>query len=53
MHQAYPNIQKVLVQYGATMDNIVNETLFVTDTNMLIPFDFRPLVEDKPSEKLR
>jgi 2-iminobutanoate/2-iminopropanoate deaminase len=31
MRQAYANIQKVLGQYGATMDNIVDEILFVTD----------------------
>jgi 2-iminobutanoate/2-iminopropanoate deaminase len=31
MRQAYTNIQKVLAQYGATMENIVDETLFVTD----------------------
>ena len=31
MRQAYINIQKVLAQYGATMNNIVDETLFVTD----------------------
>jgi 2-iminobutanoate/2-iminopropanoate deaminase len=31
MRQAYSNIHKVLAQYGATMDNIVDETLFVTD----------------------
>jgi 2-iminobutanoate/2-iminopropanoate deaminase len=31
MRQAYKNIQKVLVQYGATMYNIVDEVLFVTD----------------------
>jgi 2-iminobutanoate/2-iminopropanoate deaminase len=31
MRQAYANVQKVLVQYGATMDNIVDEILFVTD----------------------
>ena len=31
MRQAYTNIQKMLVQYGATMDNIVDEVLFVTD----------------------
>jgi 2-iminobutanoate/2-iminopropanoate deaminase len=31
MRQAYTNIQKVLVQYGATMYNIVDEVLFVTD----------------------
>lgn len=33
MRQAYTNIRKVLAQYGATMDNIVDETLFVTDMN--------------------
>ena len=31
MRQAYANIQKVLAQYGATMDNVVEEVLFVTD----------------------
>jgi 2-iminobutanoate/2-iminopropanoate deaminase len=31
MRQAYANIKKVLAQYGATMDNIVDELLFVTD----------------------
>lgn len=31
MRQSYTNIQKVLAQYGATMNNIVDETLFVTD----------------------
>jgi len=31
MRQTYINIQKVLTQYGATMDNIVDEILFVTD----------------------
>ena len=31
MRQAYINIQKVLAQYGATMNNIVEEMLFVTD----------------------
>jgi 2-iminobutanoate/2-iminopropanoate deaminase len=30
MRQAYANIQKVLAQYGATMDNVV-DVLFVTD----------------------
>ena len=33
MRQAYSNIRKVLAQYGATMDNIVDEILFVTDMN--------------------
>lgn len=31
MRQAYANIEKVLAQYGATIDNIVDELLFVTD----------------------
>jgi enamine deaminase RidA (YjgF/YER057c/UK114 family) len=31
MRQAYTNIQKLLAQYGATMENIVDEILFVTD----------------------
>ena len=31
MRQAYENIKKVLTQYGATMDNVVDEVLFVTD----------------------
>jgi 2-iminobutanoate/2-iminopropanoate deaminase len=31
MRQAYVNIKKVLAQYGATMENVVDETLFVTD----------------------
>jgi enamine deaminase RidA (YjgF/YER057c/UK114 family) len=31
MRQAYTNIQKMLAQYGATMDNVVDEVLFVTD----------------------
>ena len=31
MRQAYNNIQKILEQYGATMDNVVEEILFVTD----------------------
>lgn len=31
MRQAYDNVQKLLVQYGATMDNVVDELLFVTD----------------------
>jgi enamine deaminase RidA (YjgF/YER057c/UK114 family) len=31
MRQAYANIQKVLAEYKATMDNVVDEMLFVTD----------------------
>jgi 2-iminobutanoate/2-iminopropanoate deaminase len=31
MRRAYVNIQKLLVHYGATMENIVDEILFVTD----------------------
>ncbi|OQW31474.1 MAG: hypothetical protein A4E19_07620 [Nitrospira sp. SG-bin1] len=31
MRRAYANIQKVLAEYNATMDNVVDEVLFVTD----------------------
>src|SRR5919106_6585089 len=31
MRQAYANIEKVLAEYKATMDNVVDEVLFVTD----------------------
>ena len=31
MRQAYENIQKLLTQYGATLKNVVDEILFVTD----------------------
>ena len=31
MLQAYANIQKLLALYGATIDSIVDETLYVTD----------------------
>ena len=31
MRRAYANVQKVLARYGATMADIVDEVLFVTD----------------------
>ena len=31
MRTAYSNIKNILSQYGATMENLVEETLFVTD----------------------
>jgi enamine deaminase RidA (YjgF/YER057c/UK114 family) len=31
MRQAYVNVQKMLTQYGATLANVVDEVLFVTD----------------------
>jgi 2-iminobutanoate/2-iminopropanoate deaminase len=31
MRQAWANVEKVLAQYGATIDNIVDELVFVTD----------------------
>ncbi len=37
MRAAYANIGKVLAQYGATMDNIVDEMLFVTDIDAAFP----------------
>ena len=33
MRQAYANVEKMLAQYGATIDNIVDELLFVTDVD--------------------
>jgi 2-iminobutanoate/2-iminopropanoate deaminase len=33
---AYSNIRKVLSEFGATMDNIVDETWFVTDVNEIM-----------------
>ncbi len=37
MRQAYANVRKVLAQYGATMDNVAEEVLFVTDMNAAMP----------------
>ncbi len=37
MRQAYANVRKVLARYGATMDNVVQEVLFVTDMNAAMP----------------
>jgi 2-iminobutanoate/2-iminopropanoate deaminase len=31
MREAYANVLRTLAQYGATMDNLVDEVLFVTD----------------------
>jgi len=31
MKNAYANVQSVLSEYGATMDNVIDETWFVTD----------------------
>jgi enamine deaminase RidA (YjgF/YER057c/UK114 family) len=31
MRQAYANIKKVLIEYKATIENVVDEVLFVTD----------------------
>lgn len=31
MRQAWANIEKVLAQYGASIDNVVDEVVFVTD----------------------
>ena len=33
MRQAYANIQEMLKKYGATMANVIDEVLFVTDMN--------------------
>ena len=37
LKQVYLNIQKLLAQHGATMENIVDETLFVTDMDTVFP----------------
>jgi len=37
MRAAYANIGKVLAQYGATMESVVDETLFVTDIDAAFP----------------
>ncbi len=34
IRQAYANIKKLLAEYGATLDNIVDETWFVTDIEL-------------------
>jgi enamine deaminase RidA (YjgF/YER057c/UK114 family) len=31
MRQAYANVQKLLAEHGATMDDVVDEVVFVTD----------------------
>ncbi len=31
MRNAYANVQKMLAQYGASMDHVVEDTLYVTD----------------------
>ena len=46
MAQCYANAGKVLAQYGATLDNVVEEVVYVTDM-----FRFRPLV-NKVQEEL-
>ena len=33
---AYANIQRVLAQFGATLDDVVDETLFITDMQELL-----------------
>ena len=37
MRQVYNNIRKVLAQYGATMDSVVDEVLYVTDMDTAFP----------------
>ena len=45
MRAAYANIVKVLAQYGAAMENVVEETLFVTD--MGAAFEARVKMKDE------
>jgi 2-iminobutanoate/2-iminopropanoate deaminase len=37
MRQAYENVRKLLGEYGATMANVVDEILFVTDMEAAMP----------------
>ncbi|NIO07564.1 MAG: RidA family protein [Deltaproteobacteria bacterium] len=37
MRAAYANVKKVLAQYGASMENVVDEILFVTDMDAAFP----------------
>ena len=37
MRASYANVKKVLSQYGATMENVVDEILFVTDMEAAFP----------------
>jgi enamine deaminase RidA (YjgF/YER057c/UK114 family) len=45
MRAAYANVGKVLAQYGASMENVVDEILFVTD--MDAAFDARVKMKDE------
>ena len=37
MRHAYANIKKVLAQYGATVENVVEEVLYVTNMDAAFP----------------
>ena len=37
MRQAYANVQKVLAQYNASIENVVDEVVFVTDMETVLP----------------
>ena len=45
MRAAYANVGKVLAQYGASMENVVDEMLFVTD--MDAAFGARVIMKDE------
>ena len=45
MRAAYANVGKVLAQYGATMENVVDEIVFVTD--MDAAFGARVIMKDE------
>ena len=45
MRAAYANVRKVLSEYGATMDNIVDEIVFVTDIDAA--FSARVKIKDE------
>ena len=45
MRQTYANVKTLLAQYGATMDNIVDEIVFVTDVDAA--FEARAKLKDE------
>ena len=55
MKLAYQHVESVLAEFGATMDNVVDETWFVTDVNDCMAqvselFAARELIYGKPPE---
>jgi enamine deaminase RidA (YjgF/YER057c/UK114 family) len=51
MRQAYANAKRLLAQYGATLDNVVEEVLYVTDMDAAFAVAGRVRKEAYGSEK--